>query len=139
MLTYQMEAILGFSSACEVTLRFWLFNKRHCSRTISALNLLVNCIFHNYIKICQVCLNFELLYHTMIQFSFLCRDVSYNNLSGPMPKLSARTFRIIVNPLLCGQNSVNNCSYIYPEPLVLQVIPCSSFSVHTTIIACKDY
>ncbi|KAM0033835.1 putative non-specific serine/threonine protein kinase [Helianthus debilis subsp. tardiflorus] len=53
----------------------------------------------------------------MIQFSFLCRDVSYNNLSGPMPKLSARTFRIIGNPLLCGQNSVNNCSYIYPEPL----------------------
>ncbi|KAJ0653380.1 putative protein kinase RLK-Pelle-LRR-II family [Helianthus annuus] len=34
-----------------------------------------------------------------------------------MPKLSARTFRIIGNPLLCGQNSVNNCSYIYPEPL----------------------
>ncbi|KAJ0594016.1 putative non-specific serine/threonine protein kinase [Helianthus annuus] len=53
----------------------------------------------------------------MIQFSFLCRDVSYNNLSGPMPKLSARTFRIIGNALLCEQNSVNNCSYIYPEPL----------------------
>ncbi|KAM0047737.1 putative protein kinase RLK-Pelle-LRR-II family [Helianthus debilis subsp. tardiflorus] len=44
-------------------------------------------------------------------------DVSYNYLSGPMPKLSARTFRIIGNPLLCGQNSVNNCSNIYPEPL----------------------
>ncbi|KAF5815576.1 putative non-specific serine/threonine protein kinase [Helianthus annuus] len=34
-----------------------------------------------------------------------------------MPKLSARTFRIIGNALLCEQNSVNNCSYIYPEPL----------------------
>nr|XP_043638991.1 protein NSP-INTERACTING KINASE 3-like isoform X2 [Erigeron canadensis] len=44
-------------------------------------------------------------------------DVSYNNLSGPLPKLSARTFRIIGNPLLCGQNSANNCSNIYPEPL----------------------
>lgn len=44
-------------------------------------------------------------------------DVSYNNLTGPLPKLSARTFRIIGNPLLCGQNSVNNCSNIYPEPL----------------------
>ncbi|XP_071692111.1 protein NSP-INTERACTING KINASE 3-like isoform X2 [Rutidosis leptorrhynchoides] len=44
-------------------------------------------------------------------------DVSYNNLSGPLPKLSARTFRIIGNPLLCGQNSVNNCSNISPEAL----------------------
>ncbi|KAJ0735475.1 putative protein kinase RLK-Pelle-LRR-II family [Helianthus annuus] len=46
-------------------------------------------------------------------------DVSYNNLCGPLPKLSVGTFsfRIIVNPLLCGQNSVNNCSNIYPEPL----------------------
>ncbi|XP_024993810.1 protein NSP-INTERACTING KINASE 3-like isoform X2 [Cynara cardunculus var. scolymus] len=44
-------------------------------------------------------------------------DVSYNNLSGPLPKLSARTFRIIGNPLLCDQNSANNCSNIYPEPL----------------------
>lgn len=34
-----------------------------------------------------------------------------------MPKLSARTFRIIGNPMLCGQNSANNCSNIYPEPL----------------------
>ncbi|KAI3752738.1 hypothetical protein L2E82_24774 [Cichorium intybus] len=48
---------------------------------------------------------------------YLCRDVSYNNLTGSLPKLSPRTFRIIGNPLLCGQNSVNNCSNIYLEPL----------------------
>lgn len=44
-------------------------------------------------------------------------DLSFNNLSGPLPKVSARTFKIIGNPLLCGQNSQNNCSFVYPEPL----------------------
>ncbi|XP_047320049.1 protein NSP-INTERACTING KINASE 3-like isoform X2 [Impatiens glandulifera] len=44
-------------------------------------------------------------------------DLSFNNLSGSLPKISARTFNIIGNPLICGQNSGNNCSVIYPEPL----------------------
>nr|GEY15554.1 protein NSP-interacting kinase 3-like [Tanacetum cinerariifolium] len=33
-------------------------------------------------------------------------DVSYNNITGPLRKLYARTFRIIGNPLLCGQNLI---------------------------------
>nr|GMD97961.1 protein NSP-INTERACTING KINASE 3-like isoform X2 [Ipomoea batatas]GMD98824.1 protein NSP-INTERACTING KINASE 3-like isoform X2 [Ipomoea batatas] len=44
-------------------------------------------------------------------------DVSFNNLSGRPPKLPARTFKVIGNPLICGQSSENNCSVIYPEPL----------------------
>ncbi|KAL2253619.1 protein NSP-INTERACTING KINASE 3 [Sesamum indicum] len=44
-------------------------------------------------------------------------DLSFNNLSGSLPKVSARTFKIIGNPLICGQNSQNNCSVVYPEPL----------------------
>ncbi|ONK66227.1 uncharacterized protein A4U43_C06F5540 [Asparagus officinalis] len=44
-------------------------------------------------------------------------DLSYNNLSGSIPKISARTFNIIGNPLVCGQNSVNNCSSISLNPL----------------------
>lgn len=26
-------------------------------------------------------------------------------------------FRIVGNPLLCGQSSLNNCSVVFPEPL----------------------
>ncbi|KAJ8563107.1 hypothetical protein K7X08_031559 [Anisodus acutangulus] len=44
-------------------------------------------------------------------------DVSFNNLSGPLPKISARAFKVVGNPLICGQNSGNNCSAVYPEPL----------------------
>ncbi|CAA3020324.1 NSP-INTERACTING KINASE 3 [Olea europaea subsp. europaea] len=44
-------------------------------------------------------------------------DLSFNNVSGPLPKVSARTFKIVGNPLICGQNSENNCSAVYPEPL----------------------
>ncbi|XP_059308461.1 protein NSP-INTERACTING KINASE 3 [Lycium ferocissimum] len=44
-------------------------------------------------------------------------DVSFNNLSGPLPKTSARAFKVVGNPLICGQNSGNNCSAVYPEPL----------------------
>ncbi|CAK9158158.1 unnamed protein product [Ilex paraguariensis] len=44
-------------------------------------------------------------------------DLSFNNFSGSLPRISARTFKIIGNPLICGQNSVNNCSNVYPEPL----------------------
>ncbi|KAK4373185.1 hypothetical protein RND71_008569 [Anisodus tanguticus] len=44
-------------------------------------------------------------------------DVSFNNLNGPLPKISARAFKVVGNPLICGQNSGNNCSAVYPEPL----------------------
>nr|GEX84666.1 protein NSP-interacting kinase 3-like isoform X1 [Tanacetum cinerariifolium] len=44
-------------------------------------------------------------------------DLSYNNFSGSLPKMAARTFKIIGNPLLCEHNSENDCSLVYPEPL----------------------
>ncbi|WOG88750.1 hypothetical protein DCAR_0207985 [Daucus carota subsp. sativus] len=47
-------------------------------------------------------------------------DLSFNNFSGSLPKLSARTFKINGNPLLCAENSIINCSVIYPEPVSLQ-------------------
>lgn len=44
-------------------------------------------------------------------------DLSYNNLSGSIPKIFARTFNIVGNPLICGQNSVSNCSSVSLNPL----------------------
>ncbi|KAL1565638.1 Protein NSP-INTERACTING KINASE 3 [Salvia divinorum] len=44
-------------------------------------------------------------------------DISFNNFSGSLPKIHARTFKMVGNPLICGQNSQNNCSVVYPEPL----------------------
>ncbi|XP_042057543.1 protein NSP-INTERACTING KINASE 3-like [Salvia splendens] len=44
-------------------------------------------------------------------------DISFNNFSGSLPKIHARTFKMVGNPLICGQNSRNNCSVVYPEPL----------------------
>lgn len=44
-------------------------------------------------------------------------DLSFNNLSGSFPKISARTFKIIGNPLICGSSSESNCSVVSPEPL----------------------
>ncbi|KAF5945196.1 hypothetical protein HYC85_015424 [Camellia sinensis] len=44
-------------------------------------------------------------------------DLSFNNLSSSVPKIAARTFKIIGNPLICGPNSDNNCSLVYPEPV----------------------
>ncbi|CAM8876751.1 unnamed protein product [Rhodiola kirilowii] len=46
-------------------------------------------------------------------------DLSFNNFSGSLPNITARTFKIIGNPLLCGLNSSNNCSASSPEPLIL--------------------
>ncbi|CAL5434410.1 unnamed protein product [Camellia sinensis] len=37
-------------------------------------------------------------------------DLSYNNLSGPVPKFPARTFNIVGNPLICGSHSIQGCS-----------------------------
>ncbi|KAG2376589.1 Protein NSP-INTERACTING KINASE 3 [Vigna angularis] len=44
------------------------------------------------------------------------RDLSYNNLSGSLPRISARTLKIVGNPLICGPKA-NNCSSVLPEPL----------------------
>lgn len=87
---------------------------------------------------------FLCLKYLFLFFIFLCRDLSYNNLSGSLPKISARTFkwvfppsfiviisqwcliasfivsflfRIVGNSLLCEHNSNNDCSVVYPEPL----------------------
>ncbi|XP_038704366.1 protein NSP-INTERACTING KINASE 3 isoform X2 [Tripterygium wilfordii] len=46
-------------------------------------------------------------------------DLSYNNLSGSLPKISARTFKVAGNPLLCSPKADNNCSGVFPEPLLL--------------------
>ncbi|XP_044489359.1 protein NSP-INTERACTING KINASE 3-like isoform X2 [Mangifera indica] len=46
-------------------------------------------------------------------------DLSYNNLSGSLQKISARTFKVIGNPLICGLKANNNCSAVFPEPLSL--------------------
>ncbi|CAD5329544.1 unnamed protein product [Arabidopsis thaliana] len=40
--------------------------------------------------------------------SFL--DLSYNNLSGPVPKFPARTFNVAGNPLICRSNPPEICS-----------------------------
>ncbi|KAI0510292.1 hypothetical protein KFK09_010893 [Dendrobium nobile] len=44
-------------------------------------------------------------------------DLSFNNLSGPLPAFSARTFNIVGNPLICGNNSVSNCSSVSLGPI----------------------
>ncbi|THG13687.1 hypothetical protein TEA_007426 [Camellia sinensis var. sinensis] len=44
-------------------------------------------------------------------------DLSFNNFSSSVPKIDARTFKIIGNPLICGPNSDNNCSVVYPAPV----------------------
>ncbi|KAG1342861.1 hypothetical protein COCNU_05G010900 [Cocos nucifera] len=44
-------------------------------------------------------------------------DLSYNNLSGSLRNISARTFNIVGNPLICGSNSRNNCSSVSLDPL----------------------
>ncbi|KAK6248176.1 hypothetical protein QUC31_019741 [Theobroma cacao] len=41
------------------------------------------------------------------QLAFL--DLSYNNLSGSVPKFPARTFNIVGNPLICGSSSPELC------------------------------
>lgn len=45
------------------------------------------------------------------------RDLSFNNLSGPLPKISARTFSIAGNSLICGVKSGDNCSSVSLDPL----------------------
>ncbi|XP_038976369.1 protein NSP-INTERACTING KINASE 3-like isoform X2 [Phoenix dactylifera] len=44
-------------------------------------------------------------------------DLSYNNLSGSLLNISARTFNIVGNPLICGSNAGNNCSSLSLDPI----------------------
>ncbi|XBI62283.1 hypothetical protein VPH35_042929 [Triticum aestivum] len=44
-------------------------------------------------------------------------DLSFNNLSGPVPKISARTFSIAGNSMICGVKSGDNCSSVSLDPL----------------------
>ncbi|KAJ6898215.1 LOW QUALITY PROTEIN: hypothetical protein NC652_024893 [Populus alba x Populus x berolinensis] len=46
-------------------------------------------------------------------------DLSFNNLSGSLPKISARTFKVTGNPLICGLKASDNCSAVFPEPISL--------------------
>ncbi|KAG6758995.1 hypothetical protein POTOM_035458 [Populus tomentosa] len=46
-------------------------------------------------------------------------DLSFNNLSGSLPKISARTFKVTGNPLICGPKANDNCSAVFPELLSL--------------------
>lgn len=41
---------------------------------------------------------------------FLSRDLSYNNLSDPVPLFPARTFNIVGNTLICGTRLTEECS-----------------------------
>ncbi|KAK2977483.1 hypothetical protein RJ640_016111 [Escallonia rubra] len=62
-------------------------------------------------------ISFYLIHVNNFRLAIVCSDLSFNNLSGSLPKVSARTFKIIGNPLICGLNSANNCSAVSPEPL----------------------
>ncbi|XP_072092139.1 uncharacterized protein [Arachis hypogaea] len=42
-------------------------------------------------------------------------DLSYNNLRGSLPRIPAKTLKIVGNPLICGPKS-NNCSTL-PKPV----------------------
>jgi len=44
---------------------------------------------------------------TMTQLTFL--DLSYNNLSGPVPRFQNKTFNVIGNPSICATGRENDC------------------------------
>eukprot|EP01018_Ginkgo_biloba_P009511 Gb_17558 [translate_table: standard] len=44
-------------------------------------------------------------------------DLSYNNLSGSVPRVTARTFNIMGNPLICGSISAHDCPGQSPVPI----------------------
>ncbi|KAK8605565.1 hypothetical protein V6N13_102343 [Hibiscus sabdariffa] len=64
-------------------------------------------------------LTLVMLFHSPVAYKTFIRDLSYNNLSGSLPKISARTFKVIGNPLICGPKTGNNCSAVFPDPLSL--------------------
>ncbi|KAL4654498.1 hypothetical protein ACB092_01G383600 [Castanea dentata] len=43
----------------------------------------------------------------MSQLTFL--DLSYNNLSGPVPRFQNKTFNVIGNPSICATGRENDC------------------------------
>ncbi|KAL5211477.1 hypothetical protein ABZP36_022324 [Zizania latifolia] len=51
-------------------------------------------------------------------FGLACfRDLSYNNLSGPVPGSLARTFNIVGNPLICAAAREHDCYGTLPMPM----------------------
>ncbi|KAL8040917.1 hypothetical protein ABFX02_10G131200 [Erythranthe guttata] len=57
---------------------------------------------------------------TLPQLTFL--DLSYNNLSGPVPNFPTKTFNIFGNPLICGSHSSEKCSEsILASPLAFSI------------------
>ncbi|KAI3446700.1 hypothetical protein Pfo_003365 [Paulownia fortunei] len=58
------------------------------------------------------------------QLAFL--DLSFNNLSGPVPTFPTKTFNILGNPLICGSHSSEKCSgSIMASPLSFSINPSS--------------
>ncbi|KAF8410195.1 hypothetical protein HHK36_002717 [Tetracentron sinense] len=58
----------------------------------------------------------------------LALNLSYNNLSGPIPRFPAKTFDIVGNPLICAKGSEHDCHGTMPMPLSLplnssQILP----------------
>ncbi|KAL6839113.1 hypothetical protein ACP4OV_031004 [Aristida adscensionis] len=56
-------------------------------------------------------------------------DLSYNNLSGPVPLFPTRTFNIVGNPMICGSNGSAECAAaVLPVtvPFPLESTPSSS-------------
>jgi hypothetical protein len=51
---------------------------------------------------------FPLSLSNMTQLAFL--DLSYNNLSGPVPRFAAKTFSIVGNPLICPTGTEPDCN-----------------------------
>ncbi|KAF8400471.1 hypothetical protein HHK36_013769 [Tetracentron sinense] len=58
---------------------------------------------------------FPLSLANMAQLEFL--NLSYNNLSGPIPRFSAKTFDIVGNPLICAKGLEHDCHGTMPMPL----------------------
>ncbi|KAG0486562.1 hypothetical protein HPP92_008657 [Vanilla planifolia] len=73
------------------------------------------------------------------ELSFL--DLSFNNLTGPLPKFPARTFNIAGNPLICEAGSDKECygSVSIPSFFIQSALPnastSSKFKIHRAALA----
>lgn len=55
----------------------------------------------------------------MTQLTFL--DLSYNNLSGPVPRSHAKTFNVMGNPQICPTGTEKDCNGTQPKPTILNL------------------
>ncbi|XWS75398.1 hypothetical protein CRYUN_Cryun01aG0083300 [Craigia yunnanensis] len=55
----------------------------------------------------------------MTQLAFL--DLSYNNLSGPVPRFAAKTFSVVGNPLICATGSEPECHGMTLMPMSMNL------------------